>query len=191
MDFRTLIARGQWVLRREGARLRWRGLIGVALIALAIGLALGVLRPAADRTDALEADVAALRARLKSAGEGGHSPSVAPTRAAQLANFYAFFPVPATLPDSVGQIHNAAQRAGLVLESGEYQMQHVPSERLVRYQVRLPVRGTYPQLRAFVAEVLSKVPSASLDDVLVKREGIGAPELDAKFTFTLFFGGGT
>lgn len=193
MDVRALGSRVRWLLRREGARLRWRGLIGIALLAVAAGLALAVLVPAVDETESLKADVAALRTRMKSVGESGGASArtVAPTRSVQLANFYAFFPASVTLPDWVGQIHNAAQRSGLALDSGEYQLQQSPNERLLRYQVRLPVKGTYPQLRAFVSEVLAKVPSAALDDVVVKRDGIGTPELEARFTFTLFFGDGT
>ena len=176
-----------WRVRREGARLKWRGLVGIAGLAFVAGFVLSTLWPAQREIASLREDVAQLRHKLKSAGEGPAG-SAAPTRASQLENFYGFFPTLSTLPDWVGQIHVAAQRNGVSLESGEYQLQNTGRERLTRYQIRLPVKGTYPQLRGFIAETLQKVPAAALDDVIVKRESIGSPLLDAQVTFTVFFG---
>ena len=51
------------------------------------------------------------------------------------------------------------------------------------------IKGTYPQLRGFVAEVLEKVPAAGLEDVVIKREAIGVPTLDAQLRFVVYLGG--
>jgi Tfp pilus assembly protein PilO len=154
-----------------------------------LGLWLAVLRPTALETESLREEVADLRARLRSSGEHGAVPI--PTDAAQLENFYAFFPRVESLPDWLGHIHTAAARNGLVLESGEYRLVRPRDARLVRYQVMLPVRGTYPQLRGFVAEVLEQVPAAGLEDLVIKRDAIGNPELDVRLKFVIHLAEGS
>lgn len=173
----------RWMARREASRLQWRGMAGIALIVLAAGFALSALLPAQQRIEALRADVSDLRARLKS---GGESANVPVARATQLENFYAFFPAVESLPDWVGHVHTTAARNGLVLDSGDYLLERRKGARLAQYQITLPVRGSYSQIRGFVAEVLDKVPAAALDDIVVKRENIGAPALEARLRFVVY-----
>ncbi|MBI1397107.1 MAG: hypothetical protein GC151_14115 [Betaproteobacteria bacterium] len=191
MDIRAIGEDAQWLLRREGARLKWRGLAGLALFAAVAGLAVTLVWPVRSDVANLKAEVAGLRARLKAQTRAGGESRAAPTRADQLDTFYAFFPATRSLPDWVGQIHNAAQRNGLSLDRGDYRLQQHAGEKLLRYEVRLPVKGSYPQLRGFIAEVLHKVPAASLENVTLKRDDIHAPDLDARLTFVIFLGDGT
>lgn len=178
-----------WTLRRQASRLGWQGLAGLALLVFAIGFYLAAVAPASSRIDGLRADVDDLRARLKAAGENGIT-GVAPTRMSQLENFYAFFPTVQTLPDWLGQMHTAAARNSLTLESAEYQLQKQKGSHLARYQITLPVKGTYPQLRGFVSDLLEKVPAAALEDIVIKREAIGNPMLEARLKITIFLGAG-
>lgn len=185
MDPRALTTFG-WLLRREAARLGWRGIVGIVLIVAAIGFWLAALRPMQEQGQVLREQVSELRARLRA---GGESTAPVQTRSGQLDAFYGFFPRIDTLPDWIGRIHVAAARNGLVLETGEYQLERQKDARLARYQITLPVKGTYPQLRGFVAEVLEKVPAAGLEDVVIKREAIGVPMLDAQLRFVVYLGG--
>lgn len=185
MDTRALSSIG-WLVRREAARLGWRGVVGIVLIIGAVGFWLLALRPMRQQGQVLHEQVTELRTRLRAGGEA--SAPVA-TRSGQLDAFYGFFPRVDTLPDWIGRVHVAAARNGLVLETGEYQLEHGKDARLARYQITLPIKGTYPQLRGFVAEVLEKVPAAGLEDVVIKREAIGVPTLDAQLRFVVYLGG--
>lgn len=176
----------RWMARREASRLSWRGIAGVALIVVAAAIVLTTLLPAQHRAQSVRAEVAELRTRLKSSGE---SPNVAPPRATQLENYYAFFPTVESLPDWVGRVHTAAARNDLALESGDYLLERRKDARLAQYQITLPVHGSYAQIRGFVAEVLEKVPAAALEDVVVKRENIGVPTLEARVRFVLYLNG--
>lgn len=176
----------RWLARREASRLQSRGIVGVALIVVAAGFALSTLLPTRHRVETLRAEVAELRTRLKSSGE---NPNVPPPRTTQLENYYAFFPAVESLPDWVGRVHTAAARNGLALESGDYLLERRKGVRLAQYQITLPVRGSYAQIRGFVAEVLEKVPAAALEDVVVKRENIGVPSLEARIRFVLYLNG--
>jgi Tfp pilus assembly protein PilO len=176
----------RWVARRELSRLTWRGLAGAALMLFALGFAASALLPARQREVQLKEDVGELRARLRSVGD---TAQVVPPRATQLTNFYAFFPHVDTLPDWIGRIHTAAARNGLALESGDYLLERRKEQRLVQYQVTLPVRGSYGQIRGFVAEVLEKVPAAALEDIVLKRESIGTPALEARIRWVIYLSG--
>lgn len=179
----------RWLARREIGRLKWRGLAGLALIVFAAGFALSVLLPVKREIGQLEAEYGQMRKKLRASADGPGAP--APTRAGQLENFYAFFPATDSLPEWIGKLHTAAAHNGLTLDSGEYRMQQGPRERLSRYQIKLPLKASYPQLRAFVAETLDRIPAAALEDIVVRRESIGSQELDAQVTFTLYLGGGS
>jgi Tfp pilus assembly protein PilO len=176
----------RWIVRREASRLRARGISGLALLVVAAGIAFAMLLPAQRRLEQLRSDVGSLRAQLKASGDNA---SVPPPRATQLETFYAFFPNVESLPDWVGRVHTAAARNDLVLESGDYLLERRKGARLAEYQVTLPVRGSYAQIRGFVAEVLDKVPAAALDDIVIKRENIGAPALEARIRFIVYLSG--
>ena len=51
------------------------------------------------------------------------------------------------------------------------------------YQVDLPLRGPYRDLRRFVDEALHRIPYAALEQVEVKRDGIGSPSVEARLRF--------
>jgi hypothetical protein len=186
MDRSTLTAI-RWTARRELSRMGWRGFAGVALLLAAAGLWMGAQLPERRRAEELQSEVAELRARLMSVG--GDSARSIPTLTNQLQTFYAFFPEVGSLPDWLATLNTAAARNGLVLESGEYQLARTRGERLARYQMTLPVRGTWPQVRGFLAETLEKIPAAALDDLTVRRESIGSAEIEARIKLTLWLGG--
>lgn len=190
MDARALTAHASWWLRREASRLGWRGIAGMALVVLAAGLVVFALRPAQREAGELMTEVTKLRTALRAGtGAAGGASAALPSKIVQLETYYAFFPDVSTLPDWLGEVHLAAQRHGLSLDSGQYQLQHPVGARLARYELDLPLRGTYPQLRAFLADVLTKVPAASIEEVLVRRESVANREMEARVRLAIHLGG--
>lgn len=173
-----------WVIKRALVGLRWTGLAGLILLAVAGALVLAVSRPLLDRLQQLEQEARALSA--KTAGPGAKTPP--PTQGGQLAGFYAFFPSTPALPDMLARMQRAARDNGLTLERGEYRMVRDAAFALARYQMTLPVRGSYAQVRGFVNDVLDSVPAAALDEMTLKREDVAEPVLEARVRFTLFLG---
>ena len=175
-------ARAGWNVRRWVIRLRWPGLLGVALLAFAIGVSVFAFQSTRRQVLALNQEAASMAARLGGRGATAGPPS----GRGQLSNFYAFFPLTANLPELLGRVHHAALQHGLTLEKGEYKLGREADFRLARYQVTLPVQGDYADVRGFVNDVLEAVPASALDEMTMKRETIDLPQLDARVRFTLF-----
>jgi len=162
------------------------GWAGVALIAAACAGYFAVVAPVERARDAARAEAVALQDRYRMLGTVGERPG----SAEQLATFYGFFPGLETTADWVGKIFTAAEQGGLTLLSGEYRLTRERDARLARYQIVLPVRGSYLQIRKFVARVLADVPAAALDEITLKRDSVGAASLEARIKLTLYLGSG-
>jgi hypothetical protein len=178
----------RWRMRREASRLGVRGLAGLALIVVAIAVAASTWWPAHRRAEAARAETADLRARVHAAGPlpAAGSPEAIARDATPLDTFHAWFPPADTLPEWIGRLHTAARRNGLSLDTSTDRLQVTRGARLARYEITLPVRGTYPQLRGFVAEALAKVPAAALEESQFKRDSVAAPGLEAQLRFALY-----
>ena len=181
MNANALIER----LRAEVDRLGRSGVVGIALAGFAAAFYFSAVAPAEERRAGLRAEAERLRERLQM---GGTATGAKGTPAEQLAMFYAFFPPPQSSPDWLGKIHAAARAKGLVLRSGEYKLERSPDQRLARYQITLPVAGSYAQIRGFIGQVLADVPAAALEEITLRRENVSNPTLEARIRLTLYLG---
>lgn len=171
---------GMW--HRVFDSIGWPGVLGGVLLLLAGTLTLSVVQPQSAQLAQLQNDNRSLKTRIALAARSG-----LPAAANQddLSRFYAFFdgPGPTHWLDA---LYAAAAAQDLVLTRGEYRMTADRSGKLARYQVTLPVQGSYLQIRRFVAQALTDVPVASLDDISFKRDSITATQLEASIKLTLY-----
>ena len=176
-----------WVerLRREVARLGTAGVIGIGLIVFAVGFYFSALRPSDRALAELRAEARDLERELRM---GGSLAARDATPAEQLATFYAFFPAAGETSALLKRISAAAGARGIELQSGEYRMHKSGGARLARYEISLPLKGTYKQVRGFVADVLAAVPAAVLEEVNLRRENIESARLEARVRFTVYVG---
>lgn len=86
----------------------------------------------------------------------------------------------------VGRLFSHATRHDLQLSQGEYTLDRDKAGGFAIYQATLPVRGSYPKLRAFVDATLAEVRCASLDDIDFRREGVGDTSIEARMRFVFF-----
>jgi Tfp pilus assembly protein PilO len=170
-------------LREAVEALGMAGIVGIGLLAFCAAAWFSLLAPARDERDLLRMESDKLDRRARGAERGVERPPTAPE---QLATFYAFFPGPASTPDWLAKISAAATAHGLSLASGEYKISKAATPRLARYQITLPVQGTYPQIRAFVGAVLQDVPAAVVEEVSLKRESVSSPRIEARIRITLY-----
>lgn len=158
-------------------RLGWVGVVGVLLIAASLIHEYAVVRPneaALDEqrqhNEQARREVIAQHARLaQSARNAGVGPALAPAATAALRRLF-----------------EAADKVGVELDQGEYRVTEVKDAHLLRYQLSLPVYGSYPEIRAFVTQALNADPALALSAILLRRDSIETPDLDGLLNFTLY-----
>jgi Tfp pilus assembly protein PilO len=173
-----------WTIRRWLMRMGGPGVAGLGLLAFAAAFCVLAVAQRVEERATLKAQVEELRTRYRMAQ--ARPDSAKPGKERQLRTFYEFFPHYSTLPDWLARINEAAQSTGLSLDLGEYTMVQDRGARLAGYQVTLPLKGNYRQIRGFIGDVLREVPASSLDDISFKREAIGSQVLDTRVKLTLF-----
>lgn len=173
-----------WGARHELSRLGAAGLLGATLWVLAAGAWLALTRPALEDARRLAVEEQDLRQRLRAVASGKAPRAL--SHAEKLDRFYAFFPPVAAAPELLGTLFKAAEARGLALRSGEYKLLREPGFQLARYQIVLPVTGSYASVRDFTGDALKALPTLVLDDVNLKRENVGATALDAQVRLTLY-----
>lgn len=175
-----------WRARDWLERIGWPGVIGLALLVFSAGLAATAIPSRVAELDALHEEVQTLQERYRMTGST--APGARSTREEQLEAFYGFFPPLSTLPDWLERIYAAAEKNGVALEVGEYRLVQERGWRLARYQLNLPVKGSYRQIRGFVAQVLTDVPAAALDEIGFRRDAVATERIDVRLRLTLYMG---
>jgi hypothetical protein len=170
-------------------RIGLAGCAGVICLAAGVSLQTTLGRRLASQRDELQLQATALRETLRAAGPRDASRDDSAT--AQLARFYAGFPTAQTTAEWLARIQDAALRNGIDLQAGEYRMETRSGERLRRYLIVLPVRGSYAQIRGFVDAALGAVPSASLDEIDMRRDSALSSTLQARLRMTLYLRAGS
>jgi len=173
-----------WHVRRYASDFGWPGAVAMLLFAASAAFVFLSLTPVRDRVAALQRDAKNLR--LQSKASAPREKALNP--AEQLGEFYRFFPRQESVPDGMAALYNAAAQHNLNLEQAEYRLAHDRDGKLTRYEVVLPVKGGYVQLRKFIAQVLADVPSLSLDSVTFNRQKIGDDGVDAQLKLTFYLG---
>ena len=107
--------------------------------------------------------------------------------AAKLETFYAYLDRGERTTDWLAKLYAIGQATGVELQSGSYRTPPAPEKgagRIERYEISLPVTGTYAQMRDFLRRSLREIPVLSLDQVSLKRESRndGAVHADLKLT---------
>jgi hypothetical protein len=172
------------ILLEAVRRLGLPGAIGAALIAVAVGYAVVAVLPARDEAARLAVQAERAEARVARIRSGAEAP---PEPAAQrLDAFHRSLPEQALATEAIDRIFAAAEAERLSLSRGEYALVIDPEPGLARYQILLPVRGTYPQLRRFLGAALDAVPALGLEDIDFQRKQIGETELEGRIRMTLY-----
>lgn len=171
-----------WPLGRSFGRV---GLVGVIALLASIGVHVVHVEPARARADAWRQQLLSDQPSL--------SPALAEQRrfvesaSARLRGFETRLPTVGQLADVLERLHRIADRHGLVWKVGEYRL-HPSEPRMpyARYEVNVPLTGTYTQLRTFVGESLRELPGAALEGLTIRRETISRPQSDAVLKLVVF-----
>lgn len=178
----------RWYSGRFVALFGWTGGVGVALLLFATIFYFGAVVPTRAAVDQASVRETQLQRTVIKESFRPEAPAVlAPS--AQLAKFYAFFPDAHSIPEWLDRIYAIAIGESVVLDQGDYRLVRDADGKMLRYQITLPVKGSYPQIRSFIVNVLNDIPIVALDDISFRREAIGKAQLEARIKLTLFFRG--
>lgn len=103
-----------------------------------------------------------------------------------LEEFYRQFPAVTSLPDLLDTLHALAEAREITLDHGEFKFGNEQGGKLLRYEITLPVKGSYPHLRSFIDEAAHKLPTMGLSEISLKREAVGDALVQAKLDFVLY-----
>lgn len=170
-------------IHRLASGLGISGILGLGLLAFSAAFYASTLAPERSRLEEL---------RLEAAQRERKRPPMleedpAYSREA-LGAFYSFFPPSDHLVDQIRKIYDAAERQSVQLEQGDYRASKDSMGRLVRYQISLPLKGSYTQVRKFVAAALQDLPNLSLESIQFERQRVGDPVVEAKVRLVMYLG---
>ena len=175
-----------WMSGRWLKRLGLVGQLGIVLAVLAISGYVGIVLPERAKSEQLQLDVELELARQ----DASRLQPMEDKRSTEsrLHKFYEFFPPQQRAPQLLKAIYRAAHDEAITLSEGEYKFISAKAGGIGKYQVDLPVRGSYIQIRRFIVKVLNALPSAALNEVSFKRDVVGSGELEARVRLTLYLG---
>jgi hypothetical protein len=167
-------------IERRLERLGTAGVLGLGVLLACAGFYVSALIPA-------ERELTAGRAALERLGSRSSYRVVSTDGGTEdLYRFYGLFPTVDRLADELERVMRLARAADLDLAQGEYRLERGAAG-LASYRVTLPVRGSYPQIRDFLASVLRKIPTASVDTLRFERKKANDARLEAQIRLTLHF----
>ena len=110
----------------------------------------------------------------------------APSSEKNLARFYASLGEQEYVEQQIKTLFAIAKKLGLSLQQGEYKATLERQGGFNKYQIVLPLKGSYSLIRQFCEQVLVAIPFASLDELNFKRDSISNRVLETKLRFTLY-----
>ena len=152
------------------------GVMGLAAVVVfaAAGLFFTlVLQPMKDKHRVLEARASAA------------SPASQSQSGDKLNAVYAYLNKPETTTDWLAKLYAIGHATGVELQSASYKTQATDASRLERYEITIPLTGSYTQMRDFLKRALVEIPILSLDQITLKRESRRQDTVQAEVRLTL------
>ena len=144
-------------MKRIQDRIGFAGLASIALLAAALAFSNFVVKPLQEKNQSLT-DSAGRQARKADTSVSGD----------KVAAVYEFLQKDEEITDWLAKLHGIGVATGVQLKSANYRTQKTES-RIVRYEMVLPVAGSYTQIRDFLKRSLAEIPLLSLDSLTLKR----------------------
>lgn len=159
------------------------GLIGGAgLVLLAIGVSALLLQTVTPPMDTgRRQPLPSAPAPASAPAEAGPSAPAAPVTSSPLTPEH-------ETHQAVLRLFEAARDNRLELLEGDYRLSATADPRYRIYSISLPLKGSYPAVRAFLATCLRHDPRLALDALEFRREQIAEEVLEARVKLSLFLG---
>mgnify|MGYP003396842273 FL=1 len=174
-------------LRWQVSRLGVIGKIGLGLLVVSSIYFFSVVVPQESDLRKLKERAETLQTQALSKQTSGDAESGVKMSGDQaLQAFYDFFPRVDSSPFWIRELVRIAQNHGVELSSSEYRLVNDNDARLARYEMILPVKGKYSQVRAFMATALEAVPAMAISAIAIKRENVTSEKLEVRLEVNLY-----
>ena len=151
------------------------GMVALALFVVAGAFMTLVLQPLKEQSRVLAAKADMIENRAAPAANSG----------AKLAAGYDYLRKPQQTTDWLAKLYAIGHSTGVELAQASYKSQSAPGGKLERYEIVLPLTGSYTQMREFLKRSLAEVPVLSLDQISLKRENRRDGTVQAELRLTL------
>lgn len=145
------------------------GAIGMVVLAATGVFFLMVIQPMQDE-----------RARMENALSKNNSKG----NSTNLGAFYGFLESKDETTDALAKLHAIGTATGVEMQSGNYRTQQAAG-RLERYELALPVAGSYAQIRDFLQRSSAEIPVMSIDQLTLKRDNRSQAALQGELRLSL------
>jgi len=173
---------GSLVLRRLGTP----GVVGIGVAVFTLAFVYAALLPAHEALERLRnRELNATKRMVR----GEHRLDDGRLAAANLDKFVRWLPSADDARQEVLRLQAFADKHGLQLKSGEYRALPQGELGVLRHQILVPVKGTYLDMRGFVAEALGELPALALDAASLQRDAVTAREIEGRLQFSLYTAG--
>jgi hypothetical protein len=182
VQLRSILLQIRW----EAVRLGTIGKIGLGLLIMAIVLLIAAVFPQDTTLQTLKTQAETLQTQPLSTSQKTSRPTqkIGDDQALQI--FYEFFPQIDSSPFWIRELARIAKKQRVEINSSDYRLVLEKGARLARYEMILPVRGRYPQIRAFIADALQAVPAMAITGMVIKRENVKTEQLDVRLEINLY-----
>jgi hypothetical protein len=172
-------------IRWQITRLNLIGKIGLGLFTLSVVFFWAAVLPQKENVLKLKEQAASMQQRTQA--EAAVTTKLDDNQALQV--FYDFFPSIDSSPYWIKELDRIAKKHKVELSRSDYRLMQEQDSKLARYEMILPIHGSYPQIRAFIADMLETIPAIALIDIALKRENIKSGKLDARLSVNLYLHG--
>jgi Tfp pilus assembly protein PilO len=160
-------------MRKIFDRIGLAGVGAIGLLAAALLFSNFLVKPLQLKNLSL-AEAAARQGRKADAGQSGE----------KVAAVYEYLRKEEDTTDWLAKLHGIGTATGIQMRTATYRTQ--PTEgRIVRYEIVLPVAGSYGQIRDFLKRAALEIPVLSIDQVTLKKEERKGAALQAEMRLTL------
>lgn len=171
-------------LRLAAANLQRLPLIALLLLAATAGAQLVLAPGRRAAIDDAEQRLARLERSARRAALARESGLASPEATRQ--RLLERFPTRRQLNAELGRLIALATSQGLEVERGDYRLLPGQDGLFDRYVLNLPVTGSYPLIRRYVAAARQAFPDLAVEDLSLRRETIASTEVEAQLRFVVF-----
>lgn len=160
-------------MKRILERIGVAGVAAIGLLAAALFFSNFMVKPLEQKNLSLT-EAATRQGRKADSAQSGE----------KVAAVYAYLRKAEDTTDWLAKLHGIGTATGVQMRTATYRTQ--PTEgRIVRYEIVLPVAGSYGQIRDFLKRAALEIPVMSIDQVTLKKEERKGGALQAEMRLTL------